>query len=576
MQPLQGIDVHAFVEEAVSVSAAFLGVIHGGVGVLHQALDRCPVLRVKGDADGEGGAQLLAVDVEGLAQAIKDFFGGPCCVVGRVHAGEDDQEFIPPLPADGVRLADAAGQAQCNSLQELVAHHVAEGVVDGLETVEVEEQQGDALAVAGGAGEGLFETIVEQGAVGQAGQGVVLGQEGDARLGGLALGDVGENRHVVSDALGLVAHDADRQGRGVERAVLAPVVDFALPEAVGVDVPPHGFVEVMLMDAGLEQAGGGSDGFLGGVTGDFGEGPVDRQDALSCVGDDDCLDAVAEHGPGQPQLFFAVPPGGDVGEGGHHGARCFGVFLEERDRVGPQPAPGAVLAVDAQGACLGAPRCQRLHGRNLLDVGRLFAFGEVGDEAVVHVPVAHLLFAQTQDLGGCRVVHEEYAMGIAHDHAFAHRGEQGAHACFPFAQLGLGVASVGDVEAGTDVAGKLAGLVVDGPSGVDDPAVLAVVPLQPVFHLERSPDCEMLQVGADAAIEVFCVDAQGPSVADLLLQAAAGELQPGLVEVAALGVRIGTPDQGGKALEQGEREIPDVAACGDGRGSHGDVGGRGW
>ena len=59
------------------------------------------------------------------------------------------------------------------------------------------------------------------------------------------------------------------------------------------------------------------------------------------------------------------------------------------------------------------------------------------------------------------------------------------------AQLGLGVAAVGDVEAGADVARELAVRVVDGAAGVDDPAVFAVVAAQPVFHLEgvRTAKC---------------------------------------------------------------------------------------
>jgi hypothetical protein len=71
------------------------------------------------------------------------------------------------------------------------------------------------------------------------------------------------------------------------------------------------------------------------------------------------------------------------------------------------------------------------------------------------------------------------------------------------AQLGLGVAAVGDVEAGADVAGELAVAGVDRAAGVDDPAVLAVVAAQPVFHLEGRAHREVLEVGAHAAVEVF-------------------------------------------------------------------------
>jgi hypothetical protein len=89
---------------------------------------------------------------------------------------------------------------------------VAEGVVDGLEAVQVEKEHGDPAAVADGMGEGLIETVLEQRAVGQPGQGVVLGEVGNARFGSLALGDVRKNRHIVGGPFERVAYRADRQG----------------------------------------------------------------------------------------------------------------------------------------------------------------------------------------------------------------------------------------------------------------------------------------------------------------------------------------------------------------------------
>jgi hypothetical protein len=96
---------------------------------------------------------------------------------------------------------------------------------------------------------------------------------------------------------------------------------------------------------------------------------------------------------------------------------------------------------------------------------------------------------------------------------------------------------------------------VDRTSGVDHPAVFPVVAAQTVFHLERGLGGKMPQVGADAAVEIFRMDAGGPAVTELLFKRTAGELEPGPVEVGASGVLVGMPDQGRKALEQREREI---------------------
>jgi hypothetical protein len=404
VQALEGVHVHDFVEEAVGVSAAFLGVVHGGVGVFHQHLDAGAVFRVEGDADRERCAQLLVVDFEGRFELDEDFFGHPRGVVGAVHAGEHDQEFIAALAADRVGVADTAREPQRNALQQLVAHQVAERVVDCLEAVQIEEQQRDAVALAGGVGEGLLQAVVEKRPVGQAGQRVVMGQEGDARLGGLAFGDIGKNRHVMGQASALVAHGADRQGRGVEGAVFPPVAHFALPEAEDLDVPPHGLVEILVVGAGAEQAGRLSDGLCFGVAGDLGEGPVDRQDAFVGVSDDDGFDAVAENGPCQLQLLFVAAPDGDVGNRRDHAANGAGFVLEEGNRVGPYPASGAVPAIHAEHAGGRFAGFERLYGGNLAALDRLAVLVEVEDEVAQQVQFAHFGVGEAEDFGGRRVV----------------------------------------------------------------------------------------------------------------------------------------------------------------------------
>ena len=84
-----------------------------------------------------------------------------------------------------VRVAGAA--ATCD--EQLVTVGVPEGVVDELEPVEVEEQQGHVGVVdRRPAARTVREVLVHHAAVGEAGQAVVHGLVGHAGLG--ALGDV--------------------------------------------------------------------------------------------------------------------------------------------------------------------------------------------------------------------------------------------------------------------------------------------------------------------------------------------------------------------------------------------------
>ena len=74
--------------------------------------------------------------------------------------------------------------------EQLVAGRMAERVVDELEAVEVEVEQRDGLALAARAGERELEVLLQQRAVRQPGERVVVGEVGDLLLGRAALGQV--------------------------------------------------------------------------------------------------------------------------------------------------------------------------------------------------------------------------------------------------------------------------------------------------------------------------------------------------------------------------------------------------
>ena len=104
-------------------------------------------------------------------------------------------------------------RSQRRFLEDLVADRMTERVIDRLEAVEIEHQQGERLAAALRAIERLLHALAEQRAVGKAGQFVMRRHFGDARLGALALGDVGEGAHHAAVGRGHRAdfkHDAVR------------------------------------------------------------------------------------------------------------------------------------------------------------------------------------------------------------------------------------------------------------------------------------------------------------------------------------------------------------------------------
>ena len=86
---------------------------------------------------------------------------------------------------------------------------VSERVVHQLEVVEVQVQHADPQVVPPGAGDGALEHLLEEGPVGQARELVVVREECDLLLGGLAFGDV-EDHPLDEPGVPLLVVDGER------------------------------------------------------------------------------------------------------------------------------------------------------------------------------------------------------------------------------------------------------------------------------------------------------------------------------------------------------------------------------
>ena len=118
-----------------------------------------------------------------LADLPRDLGG----VLLGADARDEQRELVAAEARDRVALADVLLDPLGDLAQQLVADRVAERVVDDLEAVEVEEEDGQPLVVPVGLGHGERQAVVEEQAVGQVRQRVVEGEVLDLLLGALAL-----------------------------------------------------------------------------------------------------------------------------------------------------------------------------------------------------------------------------------------------------------------------------------------------------------------------------------------------------------------------------------------------------
>ena len=88
----------------------------------------------------------------------------------------------PPRRATVSVSAHRRRQALGHDLEQAVADIVAQGVVDVLEAIEVDEHHGEPRAVARRRVDRLLQAVVQQRAVGEPGERIVVGLLLDARL----------------------------------------------------------------------------------------------------------------------------------------------------------------------------------------------------------------------------------------------------------------------------------------------------------------------------------------------------------------------------------------------------------
>ena len=73
-------------EELVAISALLLGVVHGGIGVLHQGLGDFAVSGVNGNAYAGGDIEFMTAQRQRLFDGFKDFLGNPGSVFRLSHS----------------------------------------------------------------------------------------------------------------------------------------------------------------------------------------------------------------------------------------------------------------------------------------------------------------------------------------------------------------------------------------------------------------------------------------------------------------------------------------------------------
>ena len=103
----------------------------------------------------------------------------------------NDGELVPAEPGDEIAGTDERRDDAGSLHEHVVSDGVAEGVVDALEPVEIDEEQGGPRSLVIAVGDGLGQPAVELQPVGEFREVIVLGVVADQILGATQRGNVG-------------------------------------------------------------------------------------------------------------------------------------------------------------------------------------------------------------------------------------------------------------------------------------------------------------------------------------------------------------------------------------------------
>lgn len=177
----------------------------------------------------------MAVEQIGIGDGFQQAFCQHHRVLGTRQPALHDRELVGVQPRQRVLLAQGRTQPLGDAAQQLVADRVSQRVVDRLKIVQPQHQQRDLVGAAPHMQQHLVHLLAQQIAVRQAGQPVMLGHEGEPRLGALAFGDVHQcEQHRGPVGIGQFAGiDRKVDQRAVGLDVLPGACGLLLAGAIG-------------------------------------------------------------------------------------------------------------------------------------------------------------------------------------------------------------------------------------------------------------------------------------------------------------------------------------------------------
>ncbi len=174
-EALPGLVVELLPVEGITVPPPLLDMIHGQIGLAQQFVMVRIVVGENGDPDTRRHMDRKVAKLERGGEFVDDPLRNRCRPLSVPGRMDDDGKLVATEPGDDVVLPEHAMDPLGEGLDQGIAGGMTEGVVDGLETIDVEEHDRVAPPPIPALLESL-EVSPEHGPVVQTGQLITIGQ----------------------------------------------------------------------------------------------------------------------------------------------------------------------------------------------------------------------------------------------------------------------------------------------------------------------------------------------------------------------------------------------------------------
>ena len=271
-----------------------LGTVHGHVGIAHERVSVWRILRKHGNARTGAAVKLKALHPERLLQQLQEFGRNEHGLLHLVQLGQQHRELVAPQTPHRVASAQGIFQAPRHLHQHLVASGMAIAVVDGLEVVQIQQQQRKWPPLGRAGVDGLLQPLAKLPAVDQPGEVVMRCLVAGLGLQAAHFRDVAHKRHAgAAICLGVTQCHIDRHF-GAIAPVQPQVALHAHGAARGVlEIAAHMLAMFGTQVRCQQDADGLAHELRSGITRDSLHGrvghhdgalPVYQQDAVGCSG----------------------------------------------------------------------------------------------------------------------------------------------------------------------------------------------------------------------------------------------------------------------------------------------------